>query len=1014
MTKRKVFLKNRRKFLASFVALLFLILGGTLYTTKGYLIFHGSQQSVNPVKASKYPWINTFAVEYYDTNAATAKKDAEHFDVHMNPHSPDLIAANAPGSLAIKYIILDTEIKDSEGDAFRSAMNKWAQDHGVDVEDMYIHYQRDIKLCKDYSCTLSDQYTIKGWDPVNDTNGDGIKDASINPKANAQKRSDSRVYYYSWLSFFNSHNLGNPSYQQFMGDYCAGELTKNPAFSGLMADTAIPNIKKGDPAPNQVEYIAEYANTQDNNSPDNAKWDRDFVSLVTYIRTQINNKLVIPNTSGYEFMALADAGGGEHQEMYYHFKGDQSPYKWDYLKQQSDKGKYSLVLPSWETYGNDNERERMHDLAWFYVGQQPYTYLGFRGFGYVDVLGWAPNGEDWFKALETDIGTPVDSTYQTAVAESEGKKDPAGQTYAIFTRKYSKALIVTRPKLIYDNPNDQYGNNTGVIYNLPSYKTATGTSNKYKALRTDGTLGPEITQVTLRMPESAILFPSSTPISSSPSLSPSISPTATTTPTPTPTPTPPSAPTNLNSTTHDTASITLNWNTVSGAAGYKIFRDNVEVGTIGTTTYKDTGLNPDTNYSYYVKAYNANGLSAQSNTITVKTDAITPPADTQSPTPPSNLKGAATTTTIALSWTASTDNVGVTGYKVYRNSTLISNTTTTNYTDSGLTASTTYSYYATAFDAAGNTSSKSNVLSITTSALPPDTTPPSIPQNLRSTGKTATSITLCWNDSTDNVGVVGYKVYRQGIFIGSTTTTCYTNSNLLSNTSYTYTVRAYDKANNISAGSTSVSVITDKGAAKWVIFAGTVSNKTTGKGVPSASVKITSLTSGTSYTMSTNSAGQFSRDTIPVGEYKINISANYYVTYIESSFTISGAQSTFTKNISMEEGILLSGIVKSTANNYPLLATIKIYSWPTNLLVASTITSSATGKYTFNKDIAKNTIYTMKITANGYQPQTKQINTSNASKSTNYSYLTVNFGLNKSTLVQNIVNTVKTFFGINQ
>jgi chitodextrinase len=94
-----------------------------------------------------------------------------------------------------------------------------------------------------------------------------------------------------------------------------------------------------------------------------------------------------------------------------------------------------------------------------------------------------------------------------------------------------------------------------------------------------------------------------------------------------------------------------------------------------------------------------------------------PPTDTQAPTAPTALKATASNaTTVALTWTASTDNVGVTGYQIFRGGTQVGTSTTTAYTDSGLTASTAYSYTVKATDAAGNVSAASSAVSVTTPA----------------------------------------------------------------------------------------------------------------------------------------------------------------------------------------------------------------------------------------------------------------------------------------------------------
>jgi len=92
----------------------------------------------------------------------------------------------------------------------------------------------------------------------------------------------------------------------------------------------------------------------------------------------------------------------------------------------------------------------------------------------------------------------------------------------------------------------------------------------------------------------------------------------------------------------------------------------------------------------------------------------TPVVDTTKPSTPQGLAATVTTSSVALSWLAATDNVAVTGYNIVRGTSTIATTTQRQYTDSGLAASTSYTYYISAFDAAGNTSSSSVGLTINT------------------------------------------------------------------------------------------------------------------------------------------------------------------------------------------------------------------------------------------------------------------------------------------------------------
>src|SRR6185295_18683349 len=107
------------------------------------------------------------------------------------------------------------------------------------------------------------------------------------------------------------------------------------------------------------------------------------------------------------------------------------------------------------------------------------------------------------------------------------------------------------------------------------------------------------------------------------------------------------------------------------------------------------------------------------------------------------------------------------------------------------------SYTVAARDAASNTSADSAIASATTA----DTVAPSIPAGVVATAAGATTINLSWAQSTDNVGVTGYIVKRNGIPVGSPTATSYSDSGLSSATTYSYTVAARDAASNISADS---------------------------------------------------------------------------------------------------------------------------------------------------------------------------------------------------------------------
>ncbi|GII96259.1 chitinase [Sinosporangium siamense] len=192
-----------------------------------------------------------------------------------------------------------------------------------------------------------------------------------------------------------------------------------------------------------------------------------------------------------------------------------------------------------------------------------------------------------------------------------------------------------------------------------------------------------------------------------------------------------------------------------------------------------------------------------------------PPVDPEAPSKPGNLRSTAkTATSITLAWNASTDNVGVTSYEVLRGANVVGTVTTgTTYTDENLTANTEYTYTVRAKDRAGNTSVASDPATVRTDTTGGgDPEAPSKPGNLRSTGKSATTVSLDWNASTDNVGVTGYDVLRGTTVVDTVTTgTSFTDRGLTPNTEYTYTVKAKDRAGNASVPSDPVTVKTDPG-----------------------------------------------------------------------------------------------------------------------------------------------------------------------------------------------------------
>ena len=237
----------------------------------------------------------------------------------------------------------------------------------------------------------------------------------------------------------------------------------------------------------------------------------------------------------------------------------------------------------------------------------------------------------------------------------------------------------------------------------------------------------------------------------------------------------------------------------AAVAGYRIYRNGGLVADVtdGSGTFVDDGLDDGVTHSYRARAYDAaSNLSGLSSPAPVTTPDVTAPG------PPVNLRAASTPQSVALTWGAAADNVGVTNYVVYRDGLPVATLdgTATGWTDNALVGSTLHRYRVTARDAAEHESEPSNEVARTLS----DTTVPSAPTLFGS--RSGFTVRLTWSGATDDVGVTGYTILRAGVAIGTTTGSAYTDTSPPLARASSYTVRARDAAGNISASSNSVSV----------------------------------------------------------------------------------------------------------------------------------------------------------------------------------------------------------------
>ena len=273
----------------------------------------------------------------------------------------------------------------------------------------------------------------------------------------------------------------------------------------------------------------------------------------------------------------------------------------------------------------------------------------------------------------------------------------------------------------------------------------------------------------------------------------------------------PQPPSNLAASAISGTRIDLSWTAGSddvGVTNYEIFRGGSMLTTVGNvTTFSDTTVVNATSYSYEVRAMDA---ATHRSTFSNTASATTP--DTEDPQPPSNLVASAISgTRIDLTWTAGSDNVGVTNYEIFRGASLLTTVgNVTSYSDTTAINGTRYSYKVRAMDAAAHRSTFSNTASATT----PDTQDPLPPSNLVATVITATRVDLSWTAGSDNVGVTNYEIFRGGSLLTTVgNVTSYSDTTVLAGATYSYQVRAMDAAGHRSTLSNTATVTTTDGVA---------------------------------------------------------------------------------------------------------------------------------------------------------------------------------------------------------
>ena len=189
-------------------------------------------------------------------------------------------------------------------------------------------------------------------------------------------------------------------------------------------------------------------------------------------------------------------------------------------------------------------------------------------------------------------------------------------------------------------------------------------------------------------------------------------------------------------------------------------------------------------------------------------------SDTEAPTTPTNVVASnETSSTIDITWTAASDNIGVTQYRIYIDAVLTAQTAEVNFKITNLQPGTSYNIQIEARDLINNKSEKSNLITATTTS---DTTAPSVPTNITASNISGTGFKMNWDAASDDTAVTTYTIFVNSIQTATTSELSYTLTGLAPATTYQIAVSAKDAATNESARSNAVAITTTNGGSNGI------------------------------------------------------------------------------------------------------------------------------------------------------------------------------------------------------
>lgn len=507
------------------------------------------------------------------TTEAGWQFEASKLDMAIHStHIAGLRARNSDMCL-LKYMLLNYVII-TDTDQLNE-LQSFAAANGYDFESAFLHYYDNTTATGN-----GQSFTVPGY-------GGG----------SATSLSQARVKSYIWADWSWVYNPKSPLVRKFLGYYYRKQMTTGNKPDGIFVDFIMP-VNYYIPPASSGGRVIEYGNKKQ--SEIKTEYRNDIADVFAEVNTIMGNdsvfgdRYLLPNI-GYinQDESVGFSADGILTEFWIQEVQNTIEYSYDLAKRIAAAGKILIysqgtagpMVPSAGNYKNADDRHQMYALTNYWIAKQGNsTYYQQK----------APDGYPllssfWCKAREFDVGTPIDPLYSVWKTGT----DSANQNYTIYKREYTKALMLSRPKVGY----------TYSDYSTPSQTYDLGGS--YKLLHSDGTLGPTITNIKLAMGEAVTLLKVD-----------GITPPDTT----------PPVISNVAATSITSSAATITWTTNEVAVQSLEYGTSTSYGTTvpasSTQTSQSitlTGLSPDTTYHCRITATDPASLKTVSGDYTFKT-----------------------------------------------------------------------------------------------------------------------------------------------------------------------------------------------------------------------------------------------------------------------------------------------------------------------------------------------------------------------------------------------------------